>query len=122
MFVGGLCGVVVIFQPCKQYSSRFICVLVTLLQSIATFQAMEHQYANVAMEIECARLLTYNAARLKMAGKPFVKARRWDRERSEDAVQCSEEKRREDTTSAVVYSCGVRACVPSYSSKTLLLW
>ena len=59
---------------------QFIRLLATLLQSIATFQAMEHQYANVAMEIECARLLTYNAARLKMAGKPFVKVR-WEREK-----------------------------------------
>jgi alkylation response protein AidB-like acyl-CoA dehydrogenase len=31
------------------------------------------QFANVAMEIECARLLVYNAARLKEAGEPFIK-------------------------------------------------
>ena len=34
---------------------------------------MQHQYAQIAMEIEAARLLTYNAARLKEQGKPFVK-------------------------------------------------
>ena len=34
---------------------------------------MEHQYAAAAMDIEAARLLVYNAARLKMDGKPFVK-------------------------------------------------
>lgn len=34
---------------------------------------MQHQYAQVAVEIEAARLLTYNAARLKEQKKPFVK-------------------------------------------------
>ncbi len=37
------------------------------------FQGMEHQYAQVATEIECARLLVYNAARRKEAGYPFIK-------------------------------------------------
>ncbi|KAG0747325.1 hypothetical protein G6F57_002805 [Rhizopus arrhizus] len=41
-------------------------------QAIGTFQAMQHQFAEVAVEIEAARLLTYNAARLKEEGKPFV--------------------------------------------------
>lgn len=36
-------------------------------------QGMQHQYAQIATEIEAARLLTYNAARLKEQGKPFVK-------------------------------------------------
>jgi alkylation response protein AidB-like acyl-CoA dehydrogenase len=40
---------------------------------IAEFQGMQFQYARVAMEIEAARLLVYNAARLKDAGQPFVK-------------------------------------------------
>ena len=34
---------------------------------------MQHQIANVATQIEAARLMVYNAARLKVAGKPFVK-------------------------------------------------
>ncbi|KAL7754225.1 hypothetical protein RI367_000206 [Sorochytrium milnesiophthora] len=42
-------------------------------QEIGTFQAMQHQYAQVAVEIEAARLLTYNAARLKEQGKSFIK-------------------------------------------------
>ena len=42
-------------------------------KAIAEFQGMQFQYARVAMEIEAARLLVYNAARLKDAGKPFVK-------------------------------------------------
>ncbi len=40
---------------------------------ISEFQGMQFQYARLAMEIEAARLLVYNAARLKDAGKPFVK-------------------------------------------------
>ncbi|OAD80800.1 hypothetical protein PHYBLDRAFT_56904 [Phycomyces blakesleeanus NRRL 1555(-)] len=39
---------------------------------VGEFQGMQHQYAQVAVEIEAARLLTYNAARLKEEGKPFV--------------------------------------------------
>ncbi|KAG2236478.1 acyl-CoA dehydrogenase/oxidase [Thamnidium elegans] len=42
-------------------------------QYIGDFQAMQHQYAQIATEIEAARLLTYNAARLKEEGKTFVK-------------------------------------------------
>lgn len=34
---------------------------------------MQHQIATVATQIESARLLTYNAARLVEAGQPFVK-------------------------------------------------
>ncbi|CAL8077491.1 unnamed protein product [Orchesella dallaii] len=42
-------------------------------QRIFDFQAMSHQIARVATQIECARLLTYNACRLKEAKLPFVK-------------------------------------------------
>ena len=42
-------------------------------QSIASFQGMQFQYARVAADIEQARLLVYNAARLKDAGLPFLK-------------------------------------------------
>ena len=34
---------------------------------------MEHQYAKISIEIEAAKLLTYNAARLKEEGVPFLK-------------------------------------------------
>lgn len=34
---------------------------------------MQHQIAHVATQLEAARLLTYNAARLKEAGRPFIK-------------------------------------------------
>ncbi|KAI8588402.1 acyl-CoA dehydrogenase/oxidase [Geranomyces variabilis] len=41
--------------------------------AILDFQGIEHQVAQVATELEAARLLTYNAARLKEEGAPFVK-------------------------------------------------
>ncbi len=34
---------------------------------------MQHQVADVGTQIEAARLLTYNAARLKEAGSPCIK-------------------------------------------------
>ncbi|CAG8726703.1 7990_t:CDS:2, partial [Racocetra fulgida] len=40
---------------------------------IGDFQANQHQYAQAATDIEAARLLTYNAARLKQEGKDFIK-------------------------------------------------
>ncbi len=42
-------------------------------QKIGDFQAVQFQLAEMAVEIEATRLLVYNAARLKDAGKPFVK-------------------------------------------------
>jgi len=40
---------------------------------IAEFQAIQFQLARLATEVEAARLMTYNAARLKDAGLPFLK-------------------------------------------------
>ena len=40
---------------------------------IADFQAIQFQLAHLATEVEAARLMTYNAARLKDAGLPFLK-------------------------------------------------
>jgi alkylation response protein AidB-like acyl-CoA dehydrogenase len=42
-------------------------------KAIAEFQAVQFQYARAAMEIEAAKLLVYNAARLKDQGADFVK-------------------------------------------------
>jgi butyryl-CoA dehydrogenase/short/branched chain acyl-CoA dehydrogenase len=42
-------------------------------KSISEFQAIQFQIAQMATEIEAARLLVYNAARMKDAGLPFVK-------------------------------------------------
>lgn len=42
-------------------------------KAIAEFQAVQFAIADMATRIEAARLLVYNAARLRDAGKPFVK-------------------------------------------------
>jgi butyryl-CoA dehydrogenase/short/branched chain acyl-CoA dehydrogenase len=42
-------------------------------KAIADFQAMQFQLAEMATEIEAARLMVYNAARLKDAGADFLK-------------------------------------------------
>jgi alkylation response protein AidB-like acyl-CoA dehydrogenase len=42
-------------------------------KAILEFQGVQFQLARMAMEIEAARLMVYNAARLKDAGKDFVK-------------------------------------------------
>jgi len=42
-------------------------------KSIAEFQGIQFQLAQMATEIEVARLMVYNAARMKDAGVPFVK-------------------------------------------------
>lgn len=42
-------------------------------KSLFEFQAMQHAVAYLATEIEAARLLVYNAARLKENGQPFIK-------------------------------------------------
>jgi alkylation response protein AidB-like acyl-CoA dehydrogenase len=41
-------------------------------KAIAEFQAVQHQLARAATDIEAARLLVYNAARLRDAGQPFL--------------------------------------------------
>lgn len=42
-------------------------------QRVFDFQGMQHQIANIATQIEAARLLVYNAARMKENKMPFIK-------------------------------------------------
>jgi alkylation response protein AidB-like acyl-CoA dehydrogenase len=42
-------------------------------RKIAEFQAVRHALARAATELEAARLLVYNAARLRDGGRPFIK-------------------------------------------------
>jgi alkylation response protein AidB-like acyl-CoA dehydrogenase len=42
-------------------------------RAVADFQAVQFQYAELATQLEAARLLVYNAARLKLAQRPFLK-------------------------------------------------
>lgn len=41
-------------------------------QPIASYQAIQHQLAQAATDVEAARLMVYNAARLKDMGEPFI--------------------------------------------------
>ena len=41
-------------------------------KAIAEFQAVQHQIARAATELEAARLMVYNAARLRDASQPFL--------------------------------------------------
>lgn len=60
-------------QGAFDYAMGYILERKQFGKAIAEFQGVEFQYARAAMEIEAARLLVYNAARLKDAGKPFLK-------------------------------------------------
>jgi len=42
-------------------------------QPLASFQGLQHQYAQVATEIHAAEVMLYNACRMKEYGLPFVK-------------------------------------------------
>ncbi|HTL44494.1 MAG TPA: acyl-CoA dehydrogenase [Vicinamibacterales bacterium] len=41
-------------------------------KALAEFQAVQHQLARAAVDVEAAKLTVYNAARLRDAGKPFL--------------------------------------------------
>ena len=63
----GLC------QGALDYAMKYMLERKQFGKAIAEFQGLEFQYAQVAAEIEAARLMVYNAARLKDMGRPFVK-------------------------------------------------
>lgn len=54
------------------YALEYMCQRKQFGKVIADFQGMQYQYARARMEIEAARVLVYNAARLKESGQPFV--------------------------------------------------
>jgi len=62
-----------IAQGAFDYAMGYIRERKQFERAIADFQGVQFQYARMATEIEAARLLVYNAARLKDAGQPFVK-------------------------------------------------
>jgi alkylation response protein AidB-like acyl-CoA dehydrogenase len=59
-------------QGAFDYALQYMVTRKQFGQSVADFQGMQFQYARARMEIEAARLLVYNAARMKEAGQPFV--------------------------------------------------
>eukprot|EP00927_Polykrikos_kofoidii_P061248 TRINITY_DN56106_c0_g1_i1.p1 TRINITY_DN56106_c0_g1~~TRINITY_DN56106_c0_g1_i1.p1 ORF type:complete len:455 (-),score=92.07 TRINITY_DN56106_c0_g1_i1:258-1622(-) len=54
------------------YALKYMCTRKQFGTIVADFQGMQFQYARAKMEIEAARTLVYNAARLKENGLPFV--------------------------------------------------
>ncbi|XP_072312507.1 short/branched chain specific acyl-CoA dehydrogenase, mitochondrial [Eucyclogobius newberryi] len=60
-------------QGCFDHAVPYTRQRVQFGKRIFDFQGMQHQIAHVATQIEAARLLTYNAARLKEAGRDFIK-------------------------------------------------
>uniref|UniRef100_A0A7N6FG10 Short/branched chain specific acyl-CoA dehydrogenase, mitochondrial n=1 Tax=Anabas testudineus TaxID=64144 RepID=A0A7N6FG10_ANATE len=60
-------------QGCFDHTIPYTRQRVQFGKRIFDFQGMQHQIAHVATQIEAARLLTYNAARLREAGRPFIK-------------------------------------------------
>jgi alkylation response protein AidB-like acyl-CoA dehydrogenase len=60
-------------QGAFDYSMRYVNERKQFGQPIGNFQGLQFQYAHVATEIEAARLMVYNAARLKDAGQGFLK-------------------------------------------------
>lgn len=60
-------------QGAWQYAVRWAKERKQFGKPIVEFQAMQFQLAEMATEIEAARLLVYNAARLKDAGQEFLK-------------------------------------------------
>jgi butyryl-CoA dehydrogenase/short/branched chain acyl-CoA dehydrogenase len=56
-----------------EYASKYAQERKQFGKMIAEFQGVQFQIAQMATEIEAARLMVYNAARMKDAGIPFVK-------------------------------------------------
>jgi alkylation response protein AidB-like acyl-CoA dehydrogenase len=56
-----------------EYASKYAQERKQFGKSISDFQGIQFQIAQMATEIEAARLMVYNAARMKDAGIPFVK-------------------------------------------------
>lgn len=62
-----------IAQGCYDATIPYLLVRKQFGKEIFEFQSLQHQVATVATQIEAARLLVYNAARLFEAGVPFMK-------------------------------------------------
>jgi alkylation response protein AidB-like acyl-CoA dehydrogenase len=59
-------------QGALDHAVRYVTERRQFGKSIAEFQGVQFQIARAAMEIEAARLMVYNAARLREEGKPFL--------------------------------------------------
>ncbi|KAK9966038.1 hypothetical protein ABG768_005089 [Culter alburnus] len=77
MLNGGRIGIAAqmlgLAQGCFDHTVPYTRQRIQFGKRIFDFQGLQHQIAHVATQLEAARLLTYNAARLKEAGRPFIK-------------------------------------------------
>jgi alkylation response protein AidB-like acyl-CoA dehydrogenase len=62
-----------IARAALDYATSYVKTRKQFGKHISEFQAVQHELARMDMELECARLAVYNAARLKEAGLPFVR-------------------------------------------------
>jgi butyryl-CoA dehydrogenase/short/branched chain acyl-CoA dehydrogenase len=62
-----------IARAALDYATKYVKQRVQFGKPIAEFQAIQHELARMDMELECARLAVYNAARLKESGRPFLR-------------------------------------------------
>merc|ERR1711920_357713 len=69
------------------YAMKYMVTRKQFGKSIADFQGMQFQYARAQMEIEAARVLVYNAARLKESGEPFVQEAAMAKLKSSEVAQ-----------------------------------
>jgi alkylation response protein AidB-like acyl-CoA dehydrogenase len=60
-------------QGAIDHATRYVKERKQFGKRIADFQGVQFQIARAATELEAARLMTYNAARLRDAGRPFLK-------------------------------------------------
>ena len=58
-------------QGALDHTGRYVKEREQFGRPVADFQAVQFQVAEMATEIEAARLLVYNAARLKDSGRPY---------------------------------------------------
>jgi len=60
-------------QGALDHATKYVKERTQFGRPIADFQGVQFQIARAATELEAARLLVYNAARLRDAGRPFLK-------------------------------------------------
>ena len=60
-------------QGALDYALRYAKERKQFGRPIAEFQAVQFQLAEMAVDVEAARVMTYNAARLRDSGQPFLK-------------------------------------------------
>jgi alkylation response protein AidB-like acyl-CoA dehydrogenase len=62
-----------IARAALDYATKYVKQRVQFGKPLAEFQAIQHELARMDMELECARLAVYNAARMKESGRPFLR-------------------------------------------------